>query len=97
MARRLTLIRSVVLLGSFCGFLIVLFILTVISNSEPTKYVFLISIDGMQNDFIWRRDELGLRIPTLRKMISEGVLAKSALSVFPSVTYAAHTRSPYTS
>jgi predicted AlkP superfamily pyrophosphatase or phosphodiesterase len=91
MARRLTLIRSVVLLGSFCGFLIVLFILTVISNSEPTKYVFLISIDGMQNDFIWRRDELGLRIPTLRKMISEGVLAKSALSVFPSVTYAAHT------
>jgi hypothetical protein len=46
----------------------------------------------MQNEYIWKRDELGLRIPTLRKMISEGVVAKSAVSVFPSVTYAAHTR-----
>jgi hypothetical protein len=49
-------------------------------------------LDGMRTDYLWKRDTLGLRIPTLRSLVRGGVLAQGALSVMPAVTYPSHTR-----
>jgi predicted AlkP superfamily pyrophosphatase or phosphodiesterase len=54
-------------------------------------YVYIISIDGMRTDYLWKCDNLGLKIPTVRSLIKTGVLAQGALSVMPTLTYPSHT------
>jgi predicted AlkP superfamily pyrophosphatase or phosphodiesterase len=51
----------------------------------------IISLDGLDARYINRRDEFGLKIPNLRRLMAEGVAARGIVSVFPSVTYPAHT------
>ncbi len=53
--------------------------------------VILISIDGLMPDYYLRADDLGLKIPNLRRLMHEGSYAEGALSVMPSVTFPAHT------
>lgn len=56
------------------------------------KRVLLVSLDGLDARYLARRDEWGLKIPTLRRLIAEGVTARSGVvSVYPSLTYPAHT------
>ncbi|HEY0322477.1 MAG TPA: ectonucleotide pyrophosphatase/phosphodiesterase [Pyrinomonadaceae bacterium] len=55
------------------------------------KRVIVISLDGLDARYLNRRDEYGLKIPNLRRLMSEGVAARGVISVFPSVTYPAHT------
>jgi predicted AlkP superfamily pyrophosphatase or phosphodiesterase len=54
------------------------------------QHVILISIDGMASDYLTRADALGLKIPNLRQLQSEGTTAEAARSVMPSVTFPAH-------
>lgn len=56
--------------------------------AQPAKHVILISIDGLRPDFYL---ENKWHTPNLRKLKNEGVYAKGIKSVFPSVTYPAHT------
>ena len=51
----------------------------------------IISIDGLDARYLNRRDEYGLKIPTLRRLMAEGAAARGVVSIFPSVTYPAHT------
>lgn len=51
----------------------------------------MISVDGMRPDYVTRADEHGLRIPTLRQILSEGSYADGVQGVFPTVTYPSHT------
>ena len=53
--------------------------------------VILVSIDGLMPDYYLRADDLGLKIPNLRRLMREGSYAEGALSVMPSVTFPAHT------
>ncbi|HEV7842705.1 MAG TPA: ectonucleotide pyrophosphatase/phosphodiesterase, partial [Pyrinomonadaceae bacterium] len=55
------------------------------------KRVLIISLDGLDARYLNRRDEYGLKIPNLRRLMAEGVVAQGVISVFPSVTYPAHT------
>jgi predicted AlkP superfamily pyrophosphatase or phosphodiesterase len=55
------------------------------------KRVIVISLDGLDARYLNRRDEYGLKIPNLRRLMSEGATARGVVSVFPSVTYPAHT------
>jgi predicted AlkP superfamily pyrophosphatase or phosphodiesterase len=55
------------------------------------KRVIVISLDGLDARYLSGRDEYGLKIPNLRRLMAEGVAAKGVVSVFPSVTYPAHT------
>lgn len=55
------------------------------------KRALIISIDGLDARYLNRRDEYGLKIPNLRRLINEGTAARGVVSVFPSVTYPAHT------
>lgn len=61
-------------------------------KSQPqTKRVIVISLDGLDARYLQRRDEFKLKIPALRRLMTEGVTARGVESVYPSVTYPAHT------
>lgn len=69
------------------------------SSVEPTGprgaqgrgRVVVVSIDGMMPETYLQPDALGLKVPTLRALASRGAFARSVESVFPTVTYPAHT------
>lgn len=53
--------------------------------------VLMISIDGMRPDYVTHADEHQLKIPTLRRFLTEGTYADGVVGVFPTVTYPSHT------
>ena len=53
--------------------------------------VLMISIDGLKPEYVTHADEHGLRIPTLRRFMTEGVYAEGVVGVVPTVTYPSHT------
>lgn len=53
--------------------------------------VLVISIDGLRPDYVTEADKHGLKIPTLRKFLTEGVYAEGVVGVLPTVTYPSHT------
>jgi predicted AlkP superfamily pyrophosphatase or phosphodiesterase len=54
------------------------------------KRVLVISLDGLDARYLQKRDEYGLKIPTLRRLMQNGVMAQ-VVGVYPSVTYPSHT------
>ncbi len=59
--------------------------------TEETKRALVISIDGLDARYLQRRDEYGLHIPTLRRLIQVGASSLNVRVVYPSVTYPVHT------
>jgi predicted AlkP superfamily pyrophosphatase or phosphodiesterase len=59
--------------------------------TTPAKRVLVISLDGLDARYLEKRDEFKLKIPNLRKLIADGATARGVWSVYPSVTYPAHT------
>jgi predicted AlkP superfamily phosphohydrolase/phosphomutase len=59
--------------------------------TEEAKRALVISIDGLDARYLQRRDEYGLRIPTLRRLMNEGATSLEVVAVYPSVTYPVHT------
>lgn len=60
-----------------------------IAESDRQRLVVL-SVDGLRPDLLFRPDDFRLKIPSLRKLVTEGATAEAAVSVFPSTTYPAH-------
>lgn len=55
------------------------------------RRVIIVSVDGLMPIGYTSPDTYGLKIPTLREMVKSGVWSSGARSVFPTVTYPAHT------
>ncbi|HKR01187.1 MAG TPA: ectonucleotide pyrophosphatase/phosphodiesterase [Pyrinomonadaceae bacterium] len=53
------------------------------------KRAIIISLDGLDFRYLRQADSYGLKIPTLRRLMSEGVTAQ-VVGVYPSVTYPSH-------
>jgi arylsulfatase A-like enzyme len=53
--------------------------------------VVLISVDGLKPEHITNAEQHGLRIPTFRRLMSEGTYARAVTGVLPTVTYPSHT------
>lgn len=53
------------------------------------KRAIIISLDGLDVRYLQKRDEYGLKIPTLRRLMKDGVMAQ-VVGVYPSVTYPSH-------
>jgi predicted AlkP superfamily pyrophosphatase or phosphodiesterase len=53
--------------------------------------VLMISIDGLKPEYVTHASAHGLRIPTLRRFLTQGVYADGVVPVLPSVTYPDHT------
>lgn len=60
-------------------------------STKQAKRAFVISIDGLDARYLLKRDEYGLKIPTLRRLMAEGLTARGVRGVYPSVTYPSHT------
>jgi predicted AlkP superfamily pyrophosphatase or phosphodiesterase len=61
------------------------------TGAEPQRRVVLISVDGLMPSSYVRPDELGLRVPNLRKLAAKGAWARGVQGVLPTVTYPSHT------
>jgi predicted AlkP superfamily pyrophosphatase or phosphodiesterase len=59
--------------------------------SAASRPVLMISIDGLKPEYITHADEHGLKIPTLRRFLTEGTYADGVVGVMPTVTYPSHT------
>jgi len=55
------------------------------------RHVILVSIDGLPPAAYLDPDKYGLKVPTLREMARSGAVSDGAQSVFPTLTYPAHT------
>ena len=64
---------------------------TAMSAPAHPKRIIVISLDGLDARYLNKRDEYKLRIPTLRRLMANGATASGVVSVYPSVTYPAHT------
>ncbi|MDT4966542.1 MAG: hypothetical protein QOJ64_1279 [Acidobacteriota bacterium] len=59
-------------------------------DSARAKRAIIISLDGLDFRYLQKRDEYGLKIPTLRRLMNEGATAQ-VVGVYPSITYPSHT------
>lgn len=72
--------------------LVVLTLLVAIAAAPaPLPILLIISIDGLRPDYITAADTHGLKIPALRRFVSEGAYADGVEGVIPTVTYPSHT------
>jgi predicted AlkP superfamily pyrophosphatase or phosphodiesterase len=63
----------------------------VVGATAVAAPVLLISIDGLRPDYVTQADKHGLKIPNLRRFISEGTFADGVVGVVPTITYPSHT------
>jgi predicted AlkP superfamily pyrophosphatase or phosphodiesterase len=59
--------------------------------SGPVRHVVVVTIDGLMPEAYLHPEAHGLKLPVLRRLVAEGASSDGALSVFPTVTYPAHT------
>jgi predicted AlkP superfamily pyrophosphatase or phosphodiesterase len=61
------------------------------AEHKQAKRLLVISLDGLDARYLLRRDEFGLRLPTLRRLLALGAWSLNVRTVYPSVTYPVHT------
>jgi hypothetical protein len=60
-------------------------------TAQQRRPVLMISIDGLRPDYVTHADEHQLKIPALRRFLTEGTYADGVVGVLPTVTYPSHT------
>lgn len=60
------------------------------STAAAAEPVLLISIDGLRPGDVIEAEKRGLRIPNLRRFVTEGAYATGVVGVLPTVTYPSH-------
>ena len=61
-------------------------LVSVAAAQAPTPLALMISIDGLRPDYVTAADRHGLKIPALRRFVTEGTYARVE-GVIPTVTY----------
>jgi predicted AlkP superfamily pyrophosphatase or phosphodiesterase len=59
-------------------------------QAQPRKLL-VISIDGLDTRYLHQADKLGMKIPTLRRLMAEGAVADGVVGIVPTVTWPSHT------
>ena len=78
--------RALVLVWLALGLLVV-----AAAAQAPQPVVLMISIDGLRPDYVTAADKHSLKIPALRRFVTEGAFAEGVLGAIPTVTYPSHT------
>ena len=60
------------------------------SDAQRIEHVILVSVDGLMPEAYMHPEAHGLKIPTLREIVRNGAYSEGARSVFPTMTYPAH-------
>jgi predicted AlkP superfamily pyrophosphatase or phosphodiesterase len=86
--RRATRTLLVLLVAIGC---LVLVLIAVVNTPGPGRgrHVLVISIDGMSSSY-YTEPPPGLKIPNLRRLMTEGSFAEAVEGVYPTVTYPSH-------
>lgn len=71
--------------------LLTLFAAAVLGAQPPHPRLLLVSVDGLDQRYLARCDELGLRIPALRRLMAEGAWADGVVGEIPTITWPMHT------
>ncbi|RDJ93757.1 hypothetical protein B4Q13_19700, partial [Lacticaseibacillus rhamnosus] len=61
---------------------------TALSAKQP---LVVVSVDGLDNRYLANADQMGLKIPNLRKLMREGQVSGGVIGVVPTVTWPSHT------
>jgi arylsulfatase A-like enzyme len=69
-------------------FLLAAFLAPSIFAAQP---LVVISIDGLDNRYLGQADQMGLKIPTLRRLMREGQYSRGVIGVVPTITWPSHT------
>jgi hypothetical protein len=68
------------------------FLAFLLSAASLARPLLLVSIDGMDHRYLRDRDQMGLKIPHLRRLLDQGAWADGGVvGVMPSVTFPSHT------
>jgi hypothetical protein len=51
----------------------------------------VISVDGLDNRYLAQADQMGLKIPTIRRLMREGQYSQGVIGVVPTITWPSHT------
>src|ERR1700751_4176387 len=51
----------------------------------------VVSVDGLDNRYLTNADQMGLKIPNLRRLMREGQVSRGVIGVVPTVTWPSHT------
>lgn len=65
--------------------------MTVVNADEPRSHVLVVSIDGLRPEIYLDPEKSGVMVENMTRLRQRGIYADRVLSVFPSVTYPAHT------
>ncbi len=68
--------------------LVLTFATLALSAKQP---LVVVSIDGLDNRYLAQADQLGLKIPHLRRLLREGQASKGVIGAVPTVTWPSHT------
>src|SRR5260370_4462722 len=58
---------------------------------QPRPAIVLISVDGLKPEYVLQANAHSLKIPHLRRFLSEGTYSSGVHGVVPTVTYPSHT------
>lgn len=70
---------------------VLLFLCFLVTGQAGAAPVLMISIDGLRPDYVTHASEHGLKIPNLRRFVTEGCYAEGVVGVVPTITYPSHT------
>jgi predicted AlkP superfamily pyrophosphatase or phosphodiesterase len=92
---RSSLIRNAAPTATFILLLIAFFTFDIPAQKRArvseAKRALIISLDGLDGRYLSEPDKYNLRIPTLRRLMREGISSQRVISVYPTVTYPNHT------
>ena len=77
--------------GSALGLLLLCSPLAGNAASKPLHKLLVVSVDGLDWRYLRDRDQLGLKIANIRRLLQNGRYAKGVVGVWPTITWPSHT------
>ncbi len=65
--------------------------LTCMLSLQAKQRLLVISVDGLDQRYLKNRDEMGLKIPNIRRLLIEGQWSEGVVGVVPTITWPSHT------
>jgi len=69
-------------------FLLAVSLTAALNAAQP---LVVVSVDGLDNRYLAKADEMHLKIPTLRRLMREGQYSRGVIGVVPTITWPSHT------
>src|SRR4030095_12402362 len=60
-------------------------------SANGAQPLLVVSVDGLDNRYLRDRDQMGVKIPHIRRLIKEGQWSEGVIGVVPTITWPSHT------